>query len=244
MAIRPYQLAANLDVEKYRLEFSRTERVQIDPFLSADSASQLHDHLSNRGDWREIINSGDKVFELDRENQNKLGSQDRARLNDAIRAGAQTGFQHLYESIRVSDEPQERDESGTALDAFASFMASDNVLDVLRAITALEEINFADAQATLYRPGDFLTAHRDDVEGKNRLAAYVLGLTPRWRTEWGGLLLFHDENADVSRGLTPRFNCLNIFRVPQTHSVSQVASYAGANRVSVTGWLRKQDRGA
>jgi Rps23 Pro-64 3,4-dihydroxylase Tpa1-like proline 4-hydroxylase len=30
------------------------------------------------------------------------------------------------------------------------------------------------------------------VAGKNRVAAYVLNLTPRWRVEWGGLLMFHD----------------------------------------------------
>ena len=240
MASPPIQLAANLDVATCRAEFARNGRVQLDPFLAEESAELLGDHLSHRGDWREVINSGDKVFELDRDNQAKLGAEGRARLTNAVNEGARTGFQHIYESIRVSDEPEERMASGTVLDAFATFMSAPETLDVLRAITGLGAAHFADAQATLYRPGDFLTAHRDDVEGKNRLAAYVLGLTPWWRTEWGGLLLFHEDDGDVSRGLTPRFNCLNIFKVPQTHSVSQVASYAGANRLSITGWLRSR----
>ena len=63
-------------------------------------------------------------------------------------------------------------------------------------------------------------------------------MTPHWRAEWGGLLLFHDDSGDTRRGLVPRFNCLNLFAVPQSHSVSQVATYAGATRLSVTGWLR------
>ena len=124
------------------------------------------------------------------------------------------------------------------LDAFAQFLSAPATLQVLQTITGLDDIDFADAQATNYRRGDFLTAHDDEVAGKNRRAAYVFGLTPAWRTEWGGLLLFHDASGDVTQGLAPRFNCLNIFAVPQLHSVSQVASYAAAGRLSVTGWLR------
>ena len=101
-------------------------------------------------------------------------------------------------------------------------------------MTGAADIAFADAQATAYAPGDFLTAHDDNVAGKARRAAYVLGLTPGWRTDWGGLLLFHRD----STAWVPRFNTLNLFGVPQPHSVSQVASFAGNRRYAVTGWLR------
>ena len=50
--------------------------------------------------------------------------------------------------------------------------------------------------------------------------------------------MFHDGEGDVRRGLLPRFNCLNLFAVPQPHSVSLVAPWAGHVRISVTGWLR------
>ena len=36
----------------------------------------------------------------------------------------------------------------------------------------------------------------------------------------------------------PTFNALNLFAVPQLHSVSFVPPFAGALRFSVTGWLR------
>ena len=97
-----------------------------------------------------------------------------------------------------------------------------------------------DAQATRYRPGDFLTAHDDDVAGKHRLYAYVLNFTPAWRPDWGGLLAFHDADGHVSEAYTPTFNALNIFRVPQQHAVTQVASFAGAQRLSITGWIRER----
>ena len=231
-------LASSIDTESARGQFLAGGHAQVMPWLSEESAQALHAELAARDDWREVINSGEKVFELDRANQARLGAADRERLEAAINAGAMAGFQHRFESIRVPDDPAERAARATMLDQFAEFMSSAGTLEVLTQITGLAALDFADAQATTYRPGDFLTGHHDDVAGKNRRAAYVLGLTPEWRTEWGGLLLFHDEQDDVGRGLLPRFNCLNLFAVPQTHSVSQVASYAGATRLSVTGWLR------
>ena len=66
----------------------------------------------------------------------------------------------------------------------------------------------------------------------------MLNLTPGWRIEWGGLLLFHDEDGHVAEGYAPKFNSLNIFRVPQWHSVSQVASYVDQPRLAITGWIR------
>jgi len=233
-----FRLHPGFDAEAARTEFARDGVAQLMPWLADDCAAALQAELIERGDWREVINSGDKVFELDRKQQSKLRGDGRARLDAAIDAGARSGFQHRYESIRVPDDRDGRTLHDDLLGTFALFMSSEAVLHVLRQITGLEGVDFVDAQATSYRPGDFLTAHHDEVAGKSRRAAYVFGLSEGWNTEWGGLLLFHDPAGDVTRGLMPRFNCLNLFRVPRTHSVSQVASFAGTNRISVTGWLR------
>ena len=173
-----------------------------------------------------------------------MSAEERGRLEKLVHAAAKSGFQYRYETLRVADEAQERRKArDDALTGFANFLCSEPVLALMRRVTGFGDIDFADAQATAYRPGDFLTAHDDAVEGKNRRAAYVFGLTPEWRTEWGGLLLFLNEQGDVERGLLPRFNALNLFSVPQRHSVSAVAPYAGEVRLSVTGWLRtKSDK--
>src|SRR5690606_1917921 len=97
---------------------------------------------------------------------------------------------------------------------------------VVRALTGLHDIAFADSQATRFSPGHFLTSHDDDVEGKQRRAAYVLSMTPQWRTDWGGILQFIDAEGHVSAGIMPKFNALNVFKVPQTHSVSFVTPSA------------------
>jgi len=97
-------------------------------------------------------------------------------------------------------------------------------------------IHRTDAQATLYRPGDFLTVHDDSIGGHKRLAAYVLNLTPIWRADWGGVLQFLGTDGHVEEGYVPCFNALNVFRVPTQHLVSQVALY-GSSRYSITGWF-------
>jgi Rps23 Pro-64 3,4-dihydroxylase Tpa1-like proline 4-hydroxylase len=71
--------------------------------------------------------------------------------------------------------------------------------------------------------------------------AYVLNLAREdWHPDWGGYLLFLDEEGDVIEGFRPRFNALNLFRVPQSHSVSYVPPFAPIGRMAVTGWLRSR----
>jgi Rps23 Pro-64 3,4-dihydroxylase Tpa1-like proline 4-hydroxylase len=109
---------------------------------------------------------------------------------------------------------------------------------MVRTITGDARPRFCDAQATRYAPGHFLTAHDDKDEAKGRLYAYVLNMTAGWTADWGGLLLFLDEDGHVSEGYTPAFNALNLFRVPQPHCVSLVTPFAPRSRLSITGWIR------
>ena len=212
--------------------------MQIRDFLEDGLAEALHADLRQREDWIQVINSGEKLFELSRPVRTSMAAKTREELDQAVYAGARAGFQFRYESIRVPDEEEARAQSVDPLVRLARFLSSDDVCAFLRQVTAEPRIDFADAQGTAFAPGDFLTGHDDAVAGKRRHAAYVLGLTPRWRIEWGGLLLFHDP--DGVKGLAPAFNTLNLFRVPQPHSVSEVTRAAAFRRYSVTGWLRSR----
>jgi Rps23 Pro-64 3,4-dihydroxylase Tpa1-like proline 4-hydroxylase len=112
-------------------------------------------------------------------------------------------------------------------------------MDLVRAITGTPELIKADAQATLYAPQQFLSVHNDEHASAGRRIAYVLNLcAEEWRPEWGGYLLFHDDDGDVIAGFRPRFNALNLFAVPQRHSVSFVAPFAAMARYAITGWFR------
>ncbi|WP_294101045.1 2OG-Fe(II) oxygenase family protein [Sphingomonas sp.] len=237
MMTDPIPLALNraLDATALAKAFARDGRVQIADFLEIRAAEALHAMLRARDDWVHVVNSGEKTFELSRPARAAMSADQREALDTAVYAGARSGFQYRYETIRVPDAAAARAASDDPLAAFAAWLSSGAARDLLRQVTGAAGIDFADAQATAYAPGDFLTGHDDDVVGKHRHAAYVFGLTPVWRTEWGGLLLFHGHAV---HGYAPAFNTLNLFAVPQVHSVSEVTRAAAYRRYSITGWLR------
>lgn len=235
-----FALDGSIDGDALRSAFRRTGRFAVAPFLAADQAEALYRLLRDRSDWRKVINSGEtRIFELDRDTQTSLAPDQARALDEAVYAGARHDFQYRYETIRVPDDDAARVQWGDLLAEFARFMSTGPARDLLRHITGQSAIRFADAQATAYSPGDFLTRHDDDVVGKNRIAAYVMSLNPVWRTEWGGLLLMHHADGHGADALVPGFNRLNLFAVPQVHSVSEVTKAAAYRRYSITGWLRR-----
>lgn len=238
MTSTPFALHPSIDPALLAERYARDRRVQIAPFLNDTDAERIAAQLATRSDWRRVLNSGNKVFDFAASELDALTPEQRARLDDAVHVAARDGFQYRYDAIRVPDDAAERAESSDPLAALAAFLSSEAVMSLMRFVTGTAEPVFTDAQGTRYRPGDFLTAHDDDVSGKQRHAAYVLGLTRGWRAEWGGLLLFHGGAGGIAEGYVPGFNTLSLFAVPQPHSVSLVAPFAGTPRLSVTGWLR------
>lgn len=214
--------------------------VHVPDLLDADDATALHQLLRGRGDWRQVLTTSGGVAELDRPTRASMPADKAKALDDAVYAQARQGFQFRFETVRVPDGAGDRAASDDPLFAFAQWLSEGEGRDFLRAVTGAADVEYADAQATAYAPGDFLTGHDDDIQGKSRRAAYVFGLTPVWRLEWGGLLLFHGPDGHVASGLVPGFNSLNLFAVPQMHSVSEVTRAAAYRRYGVTGWLRAE----
>ncbi len=228
-------LAAGIDVAAARARYAADGHVRLQPFLSEAAAAACLAELKSRDDWVQVLNSGDKVFDLPRQARAAMTADQRAALDQAVLAGAREGFQYRYEALRLPDGNQPAGD--TLVAGWPAFLSGAPVLGLLRAITGAEDIAFADGQATAYGPGDFLTGHDDAVPGKHRRAAYVFSLNPVWRVEWGGLLLFHGSDARV-RGVAPAMGSLDIFAVPQLHSVSMVTGSVPNRRYAITGWLR------
>ena len=235
------RLNPDLDVPALTREYAETGRIRIHGLLAPEGLPELYHYLNESEDWWHLINTPDGVIELDRAARAAMSAEEQAALEEKVNKNAYAGFQYRYEGLRVPEDEQ-LEEADDPLTEFGVLMSSEPMLDFLRAVTGYSELSFTDGHATAYGPGDFLTGHDDDVAGTDRLAAYVFGLTPRWRLEWGGLLLFHGENEASVTGNVPRFNTLDLFRVPQRHSVSIVTPAATYRRYAITGWLRKGQR--
>jgi Rps23 Pro-64 3,4-dihydroxylase Tpa1-like proline 4-hydroxylase len=229
-------LAPRPDVPALTAEFAATGTVSLTKFLTPTAADALLGELASANGWLEIFRAGENVYEMPHAEFLALSDAKRADLRRLIEQSAKEGLQYRYRAIRVADDPDERSARGLVVDAFADLLNRPETLGLLRTITGNDSIALADAQATDYRAGDFLTSHDDAIAGKRRRAAYVFGLTREWQPDWGGLLLF--ENGDRVSGFVPEFNVLRLFAVPARHHVSLVAPWVEGRRLSITGWLR------
>lgn len=235
-----FSLDPRIDVPTLRVAFARFGRVQIAPFLApGESAELLLQHVTERRDWQvALMTAAGKATWIDRSSWESLKPYEREGLLKLAAPTDPKTFRYVFEEIAAVGEDLKNREPSTLLGQFADFMSSDLILEAVRQITGITDITVADLRATCYRPGYFLTEHSDDpLNDLKRRVAYVFGLTPEWRPEWGGLLNFHNDLHDVELGLLPRMNVLNLFAVPQNHSVSQVSSFAPKPRYAVTGWF-------
>jgi hypothetical protein len=214
-----------------------TGRVQIPGLLDDASAEMLRDEAAVRTPFQTVTLGGKGHVDLPAAWLEGLTPAQRTDMGRAAQEAATERFHYLYDNHPLWDLDQAGRLDGL-WKAWVAFANSEAFLGPMREITGEPRIAFADAQVTRYRRGHFLTAHDDGIEGKNRYFAYVLNLSPRWKIEWGGLLMFHGDDGHVAEAFLPNFNSLNLLKVPALHSVSQVSLFAGDDRLAITGWLR------
>ena len=237
MLQRRILLNPTLDAQIYAADYARDGVVQVPDLLHPDSVAWLIEDLNARTPWSLslLTPEGGKLLSpetIAAEGRDAIGR----RVRDVLER-SRDGFGFIYLAYGIIPALLGGRDADHATHALVEFFNSPEFLDFGRAITREPGVTKIDAQATWFRPGDFLNIH-DDTEAGQRRAAYTLGLTSDWRPDWGGHLLFHDDAGDIIRGFKPGFNLWTVFRTPQIHSVSQVASYAGQKRLSITGWLR------
>lgn len=227
-----------LDVDALAMEFRSKGHVRIPHILKA-GAPELFYHFSSNGDWIQLINKpGGGAHEIPLRDWCRTRFPGKNRILRDTYGNACDGFQYSYAALRIPDEGEQC--TDPVLAQVGNLLAEQNVKKLLSAITGIAEPKFTDGQVTTYGKNDFLTGHDDDLAESGRAAAFVLGLTPQWRLEWGGLLMFHEVGEVPFHGLCPQFNTLDLFAVPKHHSVSLVSPAAPRRRYSITGWLSRR----
>ena len=233
------QLNTKLDSNHYREVFRRHSRIHIPEILTPDSAKCILENLQNKVPWQAHFNDEEKTYDLHRDQIALLPDDKKTLIVEKLHQNAQSKFQYVFLNYSISDAVEQKSNPDVELNSFLDFVNSDEMLNFVRTITQIKEIKFADCQATLYRPGHFLRAHNDDIEQAGRLLAYTFNFTPHWDTDYGGILQFLDEEGDVDEGYSPKFNALNLFKIPTRHCVSYVTPFAAVGRYSLIGWFRR-----
>ena len=233
-----------LDIAAHAARFAATGRVQLRDVLTPESAAELQMVLARGTDWGMAVGAGAAKPESfssakTRTPQGQQALRDASRNAEQHSARGEYGFRFAHypilEAMREGRDP------GGPHEILLEHLNAPAFLDLVRAVTGIGALCKADGQATLYGPSHYLGRHNDSHVAEGWEVAYVLNLArDDWHPDWGGYLLFLDEEGDVIEGFRPRFNALNLFRVPQPHLVSYVPPFAPVGRMAVTGWLRNR----
>jgi urease beta subunit len=233
------RLNPDLDPDALAAAFAGRRRLHIPGVLRHEDADAVASVLEAETRWKTTVAAGGDFFELPLDGRKAADPSKQSWLDAAAVDGEKPTTQYIFDNRRLGVEHEgPRD----AADAVLDFLNSDAFLAFARTVTGDDRIDLADAQASRYRPGHVLTAHNDVAAGKNRLYGYVLNFTREWRADWGGNLVFYDRDGHIEHGWTPAFNALNLFVIPTRHAVTEIASFAPRDRLSVVGWLRSNAR--
>lgn len=244
-AARLVELSPDIDRAAAAETFARTGRAQLPAVLTPASARAARDLLEHRTPWGLAWCGGQSAPEVIRAEALPAITPERARtIQHRLRQSMAEGdYAFCYATYPLVQALLEHWAPGGPHEQLLTELNSPAMLDLVRAVSGIADLVKADGQATLYRPGHFLARHDDSEPTKGRRVAYVLNLAgnpdgPPWRPEYGGMLQFLTEDGQPDATLLPRFNMLNLFRVPQPHHVTSVASFAPSTRYAITGWFR------
>ena len=222
------RIAPDLIGGRLRPHFEKTRRLHLPGFLVPPAADRLHDALARSTGWTRSTLGGGTPIDIPVSALDVASDAERDALIASAHVEARDGFHYMFDSLRLSDLIEQGAAVDPDLAALYVWLNSAAFLDFVRDLSGVDGLSYVDAQATRYMPGHYLNLHDDQKDGSGRELAYVLNLTSRWRVDWGGLLAFVEPDGHVAEAYTPAFNALNLFRVPQPHTVTPVAAFAGA----------------
>ena len=226
-----------LDPAPWRAKLLRDGRVQVADYLQESAAERLHLCLSEQVEWTLALRDAEGPRTLAASDYAALSPPQRTALFAEIAASASGNqYRFAYDSYMMVRAYLEQRDDGLLLHKVLEFFNSPDYIAWMQALTGDTRIRRVNAQATRYRPGQFLRYHTDADSTEGRLYAYVINLGREWEADWGGLLQFIDESGAISETYLPRWNSLSLFRVPAGHAGSMVMPWAGADRLAITGW--------
>lgn len=233
------RLNPKLDLAKYAEIYARRGLVQIPDIFEPEVCKAFDDVLSGPMPWKLLMtDQNDRPVYYSREELQALGKAKIDALLQDVMARARQNRGYLYHTYPMIEAYLRGWDPDHPIHRFTEFVNGDQFLGLGRKVTGIPGITKADAHATAYTATHFLTRHLDYGDDLERRCAYVLGMAKDWQPDWGGLLLFLDENQNVSEGYLPRYNTLTMFDIKYLHTVTQVATFAGGVRRSITGWFR------
>jgi SM-20-related protein len=231
----------NLVLEKFQQEYSEKKIVQIENFLEDESAEKIFSFLNGgmQEDWwsRSIfVNTKDYPSVI---NLRRFGSNIE-QINSLTNLANQSLSKDIFSYSFDRTVGKHFDSCKCEFCLFDQFLNSQELLTTISIITNHQISRSNETFAARYTDGCFLSPHHDKAKGK---IGFVFNLAKNWKPEYGGNLNITDETGfQVIKTITPKFNNLVIFDIPNyngiPHFVSHVNPQIKKKRISVTGWFQ------
>jgi SM-20-related protein len=218
-------------------EFQRDQRIRILNVLRTEVAERVRSICAEKVSFDYVYFLNGAVQVTGEREMAAFDAKTKAQISQQLMRNATEGIGYLYCGYVMNRSRAVADEDLGYLYKLFEYLNSADMLEFVEQITGRQDLVRADAQYTRYSAGQYLTRHRDDVEGEVRRLAYVFGFTRRWHPDWGGLLQFYHDDGTPRDAWVPAFNCLSLFDIRHVHSVSYVTPFAGEARLSLTGWF-------
>lgn len=240
-----FEINPTVDYAACARRFAERSRVQVRDVLTKETAEEIDRILRRDTAWGLAAQAGDGEGHAPQSiRAEEMRSSDGSDRVKALAAAAHSASAAGDYGFRFAHYPMvnallQRWDPGSPHELLLEYLNAPAFLDLVRRVTGMDTLVKADGQATLFAPNHYLGRHIDSHVAEGWKIAYVLNFAPDdWHPDWGGYLLFLDDEGDVIEGFRPRFNALNLFAVPQSHLVSYVPPFAPIGRLAITGWLR------
>lgn len=231
-------LNPKLDIPSLADAYRQDERLRIDNVLDPKIAQRVQEICLNSVPFDYVYHLNGENLISSQEEMSAMGKVHQQNLHNRVMQEASEGVGFLYCGYRMDRARDDADEALHFLHDIFLYLNSEDMLNFIRQVSGRDDIVSVDGQFTRYTPGQFLTRHSDNIEEEGRRLAYVFGFSQHWHPDWGGLLLFYENNGDARDFWIPAFNTLSLFDVRHVHSVSYVTPFAKHPRLSLTGWFR------
>lgn len=218
---------------EYQQQYAVDKRLRLIDVFTPQCASDIAAHIFKDLSYKNAYVDNGQFKQISNEDMQKLSPQQLQAFTQNLYKQAANGVGYFYGKSQIRWEPNSLSWSQKVL----AWLNSETTLEGIRKMTGHSDIKGANAQATCYYPGHFLTRHNDVNEKEQRRVAYVLNFTPEWHPDWGGLLNFYHNNGTPKDTWVPTFNSIALFDVTHPHSVSYVAPFARKPRIAITGWF-------
>ena len=149
-----------LDLDSLRDAYRAYGRVQVKSCLQADAADRIHRCLTTQQEWNLVYRAAGRHVDSAAQAIAKWPRARQRKLDKIIHRDAQLGFQYRYRNVPIYDIYHQKQLPGHFFNGIFRFLNSEPFLEMVRNVCDDQEIAFADAQATRFDAGDFLTSQR------------------------------------------------------------------------------------